>query len=118
MASNQIVRATDHSGLQSESAVRAAFSSACLDLWNNEVRPDLIYDRGLLFCKGCLGFFSAEDKNSTHPKDQTFQLAQLCTQHHVSTPETFMAALWHEAVELQAAFGKIVMPRSSPLHLE
>lgn len=94
------------------------FSHACQLLWDRDVRTELIYNRGLSMCRGCLGFFLEADKCSTHPAHQTFSVMKLFKENNVTTACTFFKWLWTEAMNLVQCQGRVVLPRMSTVHIE
>src|SRR5688500_16629967 len=93
---------------KSESSnIKGEFVKACITLWDQEIRKELIYHKGLLCCLECLSFFSNQELASTHPKALTTQVNKLCSQNRLNTADAFFQYLWAISCQLSKIFGKI-----------
>ena len=43
---------------------REEFKTASFGMWEKHIRPDLIFENGLLFFKTCLAFFTTRESHS------------------------------------------------------
>lgn len=113
--------ADDHSvalnGCLTKDDIKEYFRLACIDLWNNHVKPALITDSMLLVCKTCLGFTKRDDVQSTHPKEDQLSVGELCIQNRVINGHEFFMSMWSEAVQLMSVHGKILLPKMQSRHV-
>ena len=99
-----------------EQRSRESFDKACKDLWEQDVRSDLIYRKGLMCCQLCLGMFYASDLESNHPKKYCFLVSQVCAERGIGTLEAFQRALWQDASTMAKQYGHLVVPRITSSH--
>lgn len=67
-----------------------ALKEACDKLWEEHIRPDLIFGRKLQLCRPCQAFHYQADPESDHPKDQVV----LVLQHFADQGVTSQAKLF------------------------
>lgn len=94
------------------------FKTAVSTLWDQNIRADLIFVRGLMCCKSCLGFFYKSDMVSNHPTNQSFLVSKLCMEQRLNNEQLLCIALWVEAQKLFSDHGTLLIPRMSSKHLE
>ena len=101
-----------------EQRVKEAFARACNELWESQVRADLIYRKNLMLCEDCLGLFYLAEGKSEHPEAKCFSVSQAFAEKGITSPEHFSKALWAESVKLAGKHGKILFPRMTTQHEE
>lgn len=104
-------------GALEDPLLKAQFRSACSTIWDSDIRNDLIFQKGLQLCGGCLGFFYSADKGANHPKDQTFQVSLVCQESRITSAETLFNTLWEKALEMAPKLGLMPLPRMSAKHM-
>ena len=97
---------------------RTDFKRSCQEVWESDIRSDLIYQKGLLICQSCLGLFYPEDKTSTHPPEMTIPISRVCAEHNITTWEAFYNSIFAAAQLQSTNFGRLLVPRMSPQHIE
>jgi hypothetical protein len=60
-------------------------TAACEKLWNDYVRTELIYGKGLLLCTSCISLFYAKTADSDHPKHHIIRVHEFCLDHHITS---------------------------------
>lgn len=98
--------------------LRADLKRCCDKLWDEQIRSDLIYEKGLMICKMCLGLFYLEDKSANHPTELTVPISKACTDSGITSADGFFNCIYSESINALLQFGKYIMPRMSPVHIE
>ena len=95
---------------------REDFKTASFEVWDEYIRPDLIFGNGLLFCKPCLSFFNPRDSQSNHPKEHVFLVQKYCIDNCITSNASFDEVLWKESQEMNK-FNRIShLPSFNPIH--
>ena len=63
-----------------------AFKEACDKLWEDYVRPDLIFGRKLLLCRPCQAFFYQGDTAADHPKEHVILAQRFMGENGITSP--------------------------------
>lgn len=97
---------------------REEFKEASFGMWEKHIRPDLIFENGLLFCKSCLAFFNPRDSHSNHPREQVFQAQKFCKDHGITSNITLDEVLWKEAKLMDKTISnRVYLPSYNPIHI-
>lgn len=99
-----------------DQGTRESFNKACKDLWEQDVRTDLIYHKGLMCCQLCLGMFYGSTTDHTHPKKHCIMVSQVCAEKGIGTLENFQRALWQDASTMAKQYGRLILPRMTTQH--
>jgi hypothetical protein len=97
--------------------LREEFKAASFAVWDEHIRPDLIFGKGLQFCKPCLSFFNPKDSQSNHPKEHVFLVQTYCIDNCITSNVTFDEILWKESQLMDKVFNKVChLPSFNPIH--
>jgi hypothetical protein len=96
--------------------LREEFKTASFAVWDEHIRPDLIFGKGLHFCKPCLAFFP-RDSQHNHPKEQVFLVQKYCIDNCITSNVTFDEVLWKESQLMDKVFNSVChLPSFTPIH--
>lgn len=95
---------------------REEFKEASYGMWEKHIRPDLIFENGLLFCKSCLAFFNPRDNDCNHPREQVIQAQKFCKDHGITSDITLDEVLWKETQLKNKSINKAYLPSFNPIH--
>ena len=77
-----------------KSARYEAFEIICKSLWDNYIRADLIYGRGMMFCLKCWRFYHNDNRGSDHPAEHSEQVQSYFSQAGITSVEHMTTFLW------------------------